>query len=63
MKAHPEWQEKKGWKSILNNLRLFLQPLYYFNLLLLVTRTRKPELAKISSDQKIDADPRVIKER
>jgi hypothetical protein len=27
------WDEGKGWKNILNNLRLFLQPLCYFNLL------------------------------
>jgi SRSO17 transposase len=33
MKKHPEWQEGKGWKTTLNNLRLFLQPRYYFNLL------------------------------
>jgi hypothetical protein len=33
MKIHPEWQERKGWKSTLDNLRLFLQLLYYFNLL------------------------------
>jgi hypothetical protein len=33
MKKHPGWQERKGGKSTLNNLRLFLQPLYSFNLL------------------------------
>ncbi|MEG3440405.1 hypothetical protein V0288_24975 [Pannus brasiliensis CCIBt3594] len=33
MKKHPEWRETKSGKSTLNNLRLFLQPLYYFNLL------------------------------
>jgi hypothetical protein len=33
MKTHPSWQEGKGWKSTLNNLRLFLQPHYSFNLL------------------------------
>jgi SRSO17 transposase len=33
MQIHPGWRERKGWKSTLNNLRLFLQPLYYFNLL------------------------------
>ncbi len=33
MKIHPGWREGKGWKSTLDNLRLFLQPLYSFNLL------------------------------
>jgi hypothetical protein len=33
MKIHPGWQERKGWKSNLTNLRIFLQLLYYFNLL------------------------------
>ncbi len=33
IKIHPGWREGKGWKSTLDNLRLFLQPLYYFNLL------------------------------
>jgi hypothetical protein len=33
MKKHPWWNEGKGWKNILNNLRLFIQPLCYFNLL------------------------------
>jgi SRSO17 transposase len=33
MKKHPCWDEGKGWKNILNNLRLFVQPLCYFNLL------------------------------
>lgn len=33
MKKHPWWDEGKGWKNILNNLRLFVQPLCYFNLL------------------------------
>ena len=33
MKKHPWWNEGKGWKNILNNLRLFLQPLSCFNLL------------------------------
>lgn len=33
IKKHPWWDEGKGWKNILNNLRLFLQPLCYFNLL------------------------------
>jgi hypothetical protein len=33
IKKHPGWDEGKGWKNILNNLRLFLQPLCYFNLL------------------------------
>ena len=33
MKKHPWWDEGKGWKNILNNLRLFIQPLCSFNLL------------------------------
>jgi hypothetical protein len=33
IKEHPWWDEGKGWKNILNNLRLFLEPLYCFNLL------------------------------
>ena len=33
MKNHPWWNEGKGGKNILNNLRLFIQPLGYFNLL------------------------------
>jgi hypothetical protein len=33
IKKHPGWDEGKGWKNILNNLRLFIQPLCYFNLL------------------------------
>lgn len=33
MKKHPGWDGGKGWKNILNNLRLFIQPLCYFNLL------------------------------
>lgn len=33
MKKHPWWDEGKGWKNILNKLRLFLQPLSCFNLL------------------------------
>ena len=33
MKKHPWWDEGKGWKNILNKLRLFLQPLYCFNVL------------------------------
>jgi SRSO17 transposase len=33
IKNHPGWDEGKGWKNILNNLRLFLQPWCYFNLL------------------------------
>ena len=33
MKKHPWWDEGKGWKNILNNLRLFVQPLSCFNLL------------------------------
>ena len=33
MKKHPWWDEGKGWKNILKNLRLFVQPFCYFNLL------------------------------
>ncbi|BCU09526.1 DDE transposase [Microcystis aeruginosa] len=33
IKKHPSWDKGKGWKNILNNLRLFIQPLCYFNLL------------------------------
>ena len=33
MQKHPKWNKGKGWKNTLNNLRLFIQPLYYFNLL------------------------------
>lgn len=44
IKKHPWWDEGKGWKNILNNLRLFLQPLCYFNLL-------KPWLVVVFSPQ------------
>jgi SRSO17 transposase len=30
---HPLWDEGKGWKNLLNNLRLVLQPYQFFNLL------------------------------
>jgi SRSO17 transposase len=30
---HPWWDEKTGWKNLLNNLRLILQPFVYFNLI------------------------------
>jgi hypothetical protein len=33
IEKHPRWDNGKGWKNILNNLRLFIQPLCYFNLL------------------------------
>jgi SRSO17 transposase len=33
MQKHPWWDKGKGWKNILNNIRLFMQPWYYFNLL------------------------------
>lgn len=32
IKKHPWWDEGKGWKNIINNLRLFLQPFYSLNL-------------------------------
>lgn len=31
--SHQYWNQGKGWKSRLNNLRLVLQPYVYFNLL------------------------------
>jgi threonyl-tRNA synthetase len=30
---HPSWDKKKGWKNLLNNLRLVIQPFVYFNLI------------------------------
>jgi SRSO17 transposase len=30
---HPEWDRHKGWKNILNNLRLIIQPFMCFNLM------------------------------
>jgi SRSO17 transposase len=30
---HLWWDEKKGWKNLLNNLRLIIQPFVYFNLI------------------------------
>jgi hypothetical protein len=30
-KFHPHWDCGKGWKNILNNLRLILQPYQFFN--------------------------------
>jgi SRSO17 transposase len=44
IKKHPWWNQGKGWKNILNNLRLFVQPLCYFNLL-------KPWLVVVFSPQ------------
>ncbi|WP_223211883.1 transposase, partial [Microcystis aeruginosa] len=44
IKKHPWWNQGKGWKNILNNLRLFVQPLCYFNLL-------KPWLVVVFSSQ------------
>jgi len=44
IKKHPWWNQGKGWKNILNNLRLFIQPLCYFNLL-------KPWLVVVFSSQ------------
>jgi len=32
-RAHPWWDNKKGWKNILNNLRLLIQPFIFFNLI------------------------------
>jgi hypothetical protein len=31
MRSHPWWKEGNSWKNILNNLRLFIEPLGYFN--------------------------------
>lgn len=31
--SHPWWDNEKGWKNILNNLRLILQPFTLFNLI------------------------------
>jgi SRSO17 transposase len=31
--SHPWWDHGKGWKNILNNLRLFIQPFILFNLI------------------------------
>lgn len=31
--SHESWDENKGWKNLLNNLRLILQPFVYFNLI------------------------------
>lgn len=30
---HPEWDEHKGWKNLLNNFRLIIQPFICFNLI------------------------------
>jgi hypothetical protein len=30
---HPHWDEKCGWKNLLNNLRIVVQPLLLFNLI------------------------------
>ncbi len=31
--THAWWDEGKGWKNLLNNLRLVIQPFIYFNLI------------------------------
>jgi hypothetical protein len=31
--SHPWWDDGKGWKNILNNLRLIIQPFTLFNLI------------------------------
>ncbi|MEJ6485996.1 hypothetical protein N0Y54_32820, partial [Nostoc punctiforme UO1] len=31
--VHPWWDDGKGWKNILNNLRLIIQPFTLFNLI------------------------------
>jgi len=31
--SHPRWDHSKGWKNILNNLRLIIQPFTLFNLI------------------------------
>jgi SRSO17 transposase len=30
---HPEWDKNSGWKNLLNNLRLIVQPFWLFNLI------------------------------
>lgn len=32
-RAHPWWDQKKGWKNILNNLRLLIQSFIFFYLI------------------------------
>lgn len=44
IQIHPWWNKKKGWKNILNNMRLIIQPWCYFNLL-------KPWMTVIYSPQ------------
>ena len=34
LEAHPAWNDQTGWKHLLNNLRLLLQPLVCASLLL-----------------------------
>jgi len=31
---HHQWNDKNGWKNLLNNLRLVIQPFIVFNLLM-----------------------------
>jgi hypothetical protein len=31
MKSHAHWDEEKGWKNLINNLRLIIQPFCGFN--------------------------------
>lgn len=31
--SHPRWDQGSGWKNILNNLRLVIQPFIFFNLI------------------------------
>jgi hypothetical protein len=31
--SHPWWDDRKGWKNILNNFRLIIQPFTLFNLI------------------------------
>jgi hypothetical protein len=33
LQQHPHWDQGKGWKDNLNNIRLLLQPLACFNIL------------------------------
>jgi SRSO17 transposase len=44
IQKHPWWNKEQGWKNILNNMRLIIQPLCYFNLL-------KPWMTVIYSPQ------------
>lgn len=44
--THQRWDEGTGWKNLLNNLRLVLQPFVLFNLI-------RPRLASLSDSDSI----------